>query len=184
MNKATDLGYSPSLALYLLHQRNRMIRTPYKTVVEFVDDILDAEEQMRAMDIGSTEEFVAMKDTAFCLERQANEEEVEEQVATTPPFLAHALRPPSPPARADASTQRSASVPDIRSELSEEISKLKEEVCRIESRVACVICLTKERQFMFVPCGHLCCCMPCSKALQKCPICRRRIIRCQRVHLS
>eukprot|EP00262_Sarcandra_glabra_P017002 TRINITY_DN5682_c0_g2_i1.p1 TRINITY_DN5682_c0_g2~~TRINITY_DN5682_c0_g2_i1.p1 ORF type:complete len:344 (+),score=40.71 TRINITY_DN5682_c0_g2_i1:113-1144(+) len=38
----------------------------------------------------------------------------------------------------------------------------------------CVICLEQEYNAVFVPCGHMCCCMPCSSHLSNCPLCRRR----------
>lgn len=39
----------------------------------------------------------------------------------------------------------------------------------------CVICLEQEYNAVFVPCGHMCCCMNCSSHLTNCPLCRRRI---------
>jgi len=39
----------------------------------------------------------------------------------------------------------------------------------------CVICLEQEYNAVFVPCGHMCCCMACSSHLTNCPLCRRRI---------
>ncbi|OAY85734.1 Mitochondrial ubiquitin ligase activator of nfkb 1 [Ananas comosus] len=39
----------------------------------------------------------------------------------------------------------------------------------------CVICLEQEYNAVFVPCGHMCCCMTCSSQLANCPLCRRRI---------
>lgn len=39
----------------------------------------------------------------------------------------------------------------------------------------CVICLEQEYNAVFVPCGHMCCCMPCSSRLSLCPICRGRL---------
>jgi E3 ubiquitin-protein ligase MUL1 len=39
----------------------------------------------------------------------------------------------------------------------------------------CVICLEQEYNSVFVPCGHMCCCMACSSHLGNCPLCRRRI---------
>ncbi|XP_024514852.1 E3 ubiquitin-protein ligase SP1 [Selaginella moellendorffii] len=39
----------------------------------------------------------------------------------------------------------------------------------------CVICLEQEYNAVFVPCGHMCCCISCSAQLQNCPLCRRRI---------
>lgn len=38
----------------------------------------------------------------------------------------------------------------------------------------CVICLEHEYNAVFVPCGHMCCCMTCSSHLTSCPLCRRR----------
>ncbi|KAL3827906.1 hypothetical protein ACJIZ3_016708 [Penstemon smallii] len=39
----------------------------------------------------------------------------------------------------------------------------------------CVICLEQEYNSVFVPCGHMCCCVACSSHLTNCPLCRRRI---------
>eukprot|EP01084_Bolivina_argentea_P119940 212639_1 len=39
----------------------------------------------------------------------------------------------------------------------------------------CVICLEKNREFICVPCGHLCLCKECKDLInQKCPICRAK----------
>jgi E3 ubiquitin-protein ligase MUL1 len=39
----------------------------------------------------------------------------------------------------------------------------------------CVICLEQDYNAVFVPCGHMCCCMSCSSQLTNCPLCRRHI---------
>ena len=39
----------------------------------------------------------------------------------------------------------------------------------------CKICLTREIQLIFLPCGHLVSCMECSSAISKCPFCRAKI---------
>nr|XP_043635843.1 E3 ubiquitin-protein ligase SP1 isoform X2 [Erigeron canadensis] len=39
----------------------------------------------------------------------------------------------------------------------------------------CVICLEQEYNSVFVPCGHMCCCVTCSSQLTSCPLCRSRI---------
>ncbi|CAH1183755.1 unnamed protein product [Phaedon cochleariae] len=36
----------------------------------------------------------------------------------------------------------------------------------------CVICLDIESEMIFVPCGHFCCCIQCSKPIGECPLCR------------
>ncbi|XP_022960253.1 E3 ubiquitin-protein ligase SP1 isoform X1 [Cucurbita moschata] len=39
----------------------------------------------------------------------------------------------------------------------------------------CVICLERDYNAVFVPCGHMCCCVACCSHLTNCPLCRRRI---------
>ncbi|XP_060068508.1 baculoviral IAP repeat-containing protein 3-like [Ylistrum balloti] len=55
-------------------------------------------------------------------------------------------------------------------DLSDESNHLR----RLE-RLMCKICLTEEVRVTFLPCGHLICCMECSKMVSRCPICRERI---------
>ncbi|XP_043094923.1 E3 ubiquitin-protein ligase LRSAM1 isoform X2 [Puntigrus tetrazona] len=45
----------------------------------------------------------------------------------------------------------------------------------------CVVCMERESQVIFLPCGHVCCCQTCSDALQSCPLCRGSLS--QRVRL-
>ena len=39
----------------------------------------------------------------------------------------------------------------------------------------CVICLEKNKCYVFLPCKHACCCEECSKNLKQCPVCRNNI---------
>ncbi|XP_023952546.2 E3 ubiquitin-protein ligase LRSAM1-like [Bicyclus anynana] len=42
----------------------------------------------------------------------------------------------------------------------------------------CVVCMDAKSEIVFVPCGHMCCCQPCSQnELQNCPMCRMDIER-------
>lgn len=42
----------------------------------------------------------------------------------------------------------------------------------------CVICMDAKSEVVFVPCGHMCCCHPCSnKEMDSCPMCRSSIER-------
>jgi len=36
----------------------------------------------------------------------------------------------------------------------------------------CIVCSDIEKDTVFIPCGHLCCCNKCATPLKKCPICR------------
>ncbi|XP_072344279.1 E3 ubiquitin-protein ligase LRSAM1 isoform X2 [Scyliorhinus torazame] len=39
----------------------------------------------------------------------------------------------------------------------------------------CVVCLERESQMIFLPCGHVCCCQTCGTELHTCPLCRKDI---------
>ncbi|XP_035217457.1 E3 ubiquitin-protein ligase LRSAM1-like isoform X2 [Stegodyphus dumicola] len=39
----------------------------------------------------------------------------------------------------------------------------------------CVICLDVESSAVFLPCGHVCCCLKCSGGIELCPMCRTAI---------
>ncbi|CAO1357595.1 unnamed protein product [Diamesa serratosioi] len=47
--------------------------------------------------------------------------------------------------------------------------------------VECVVCMDAETRVIFLPCGHLCCCVDCCADLQDCPMCRAMIERKIRV---
>lgn len=49
----------------------------------------------------------------------------------------------------------------------------------------CVICMDAKSEVVFVPCGHMCCCQPCSnKEMDNCPMCRSTIDRIIKVIIA
>ncbi|XP_068821574.1 E3 ubiquitin-protein ligase LRSAM1 isoform X3 [Capricornis sumatraensis] len=48
----------------------------------------------------------------------------------------------------------------------------------------CVVCLEREAQMVFLNCGHVCCCQPCSQPLRTCPLCRQDIAQRLRIYHS
>ena len=48
----------------------------------------------------------------------------------------------------------------------------------------CVICLTEEKNYIFMPCFHIACCESCAtdKRLKECPICRKKIAKKHKVY--
>ncbi|XP_027412122.1 E3 ubiquitin-protein ligase LRSAM1 isoform X2 [Bos indicus x Bos taurus] len=48
----------------------------------------------------------------------------------------------------------------------------------------CVVCLEREAQMIFLNCGHVCCCQPCSQPLHTCPLCRQDITQRLRIYHS
>lgn len=46
-----------------------------------------------------------------------------------------------------------------------------------DNAAECVICMDASTRVIFLPCGHLCCCINCSSDLTSCPMCRGTIER-------
>lgn len=74
--------------------------------------------------------------------------------------------------------KKSFEEPDVIEEEDEEHDQ------EIVAKSACVICLANEKQFVFIPCGHMATCGECSFAIDKCPICRAQITKKQRVYVA
>ena len=43
---------------------------------------------------------------------------------------------------------------------------------RLKQERACVVCLDRVKNIIFLPCAHLAACVECSVSMQKCPVCR------------
>ena len=52
---------------------------------------------------------------------------------------------------------------------------LREENERLKSERLCVVCLTKDKNVLLLPCAHLTTCLECSFNMQNCPLCRSKI---------
>merc|ERR1719411_499479 len=61
---------------------------------------------------------------------------------------------------------------------------LESENARLKEQRTCKICMDKEVGVVFLPCGHLCCCVNCAPALKDCPVCRRNIQGTVRTFMS
>lgn len=48
----------------------------------------------------------------------------------------------------------------------------------------CKICKTHESNYLFVSCGHICCCFQCVLTQDNCPICRCKITGIMKVFKS
>ncbi|CAL1528937.1 unnamed protein product [Lymnaea stagnalis] len=69
-------------------------------------------------------------------------------------------------------------------ELPVTINELKGQNQELRQQTLCKICLDKEVQIVFLPCGHLVTCVECSLPLKDCPICRRLIKGTVRAFMS
>jgi len=52
---------------------------------------------------------------------------------------------------------------------------LTENINLLKEQKTCIVCSDNEKEIVFIPCGHLCCCSVCSQPLNICPVCRQNI---------
>ena len=56
-----------------------------------------------------------------------------------------------------------------------EVDTIREENKKIVDSKLCKICLVKNVNVVFLPCGHICACSDCSPYIKNCAICRTYI---------
>ena len=64
------------------------------------------------------------------------------------------------------------------------ISQLQKEVKRLNEEKLCKICLDKNSEIVFRPCGHFASCNTCAISLNNCPMCRKEIVSCFRAYVA
>ena len=65
-----------------------------------------------------------------------------------------------------------------------EENDLESENRRLKEQRTCKICMDKEIGVVFLPCGHLICCVQCAPALKDCPLCRQPIHGTVKTYMS
>ncbi|XP_063060009.1 baculoviral IAP repeat-containing protein 2 isoform X2 [Engraulis encrasicolus] len=61
---------------------------------------------------------------------------------------------------------------------------MEEQLRRLQEERTCKVCMDKEVNIVFIPCGHLVVCKECAPSLRKCPICRGVVKGTVRTFLS
>lgn len=61
---------------------------------------------------------------------------------------------------------------------------MEEQLRRLQEERTCKVCMDKEVNIVFIPCGHLVVCKECAPSLRKCPICRGMVKGTVRTFLS
>jgi len=95
-----------------------------------------------------------------------------------------ASAPSSPSVEMAAVDEKFQSMPLLGEEKETKNVDLESENARLKEQRTCKICMDAEVGVVFLPCGHLCCCVNCAPALKDCPVCRRNIQGTVRTFLS
>merc|ERR1711860_354736 len=61
---------------------------------------------------------------------------------------------------------------------------LEQENRRLKEARICKICMDQEIGVVFLPCGHLICCVQCAPSLKDCPLCRQPIHGTVKTYMS
>jgi hypothetical protein len=78
------------------------------------------------------------------------------------------------PADSEASLAETLKKTDLSKDSSKDTALL-EEYERLKNERMCVICLSKDKNVIFLPCAHFAACLECSMSLNNCPMCRSEI---------
>ncbi|XP_060551214.1 E3 ubiquitin-protein ligase MYLIP-like [Ruditapes philippinarum] len=57
----------------------------------------------------------------------------------------------------------------------QDVTCLKPETQQLRELPRCKICLDRQMEVTFLPCGHLVCCFVCAANIRNCPFCRKKI---------
>jgi len=57
-------------------------------------------------------------------------------------------------------------------------------IISVAVRIPCKICLTYQIDTVFYPCFHACLCSGCASKISICPLCRKKIIKNNRLYLA
>lgn len=88
------------------------------------------------------------------------------------------------PKKTEASLLANDNKEDVPLSEDAETKVLLEENSQLREARTCKICLDKEVNTVFLPCGHLVCCNECAPEMDKCPVCRQLIRGTVRIFLS
>lgn len=131
----------------------------YTSVYDLVSDSLEEENNSSESDLGMETDESEGKNT-YILQSELN--------SPSSMFSFNSSEQLSPEMEIEPSSTLSDDI-DITSH------GVKEKIEDLMNEQRCKICLDKEINCVFTPCGHACCCLDCGPGLNKCPICRKNL---------
>merc|ERR1711953_1402356 len=136
----------------------------------------DCEAERRPVSLGGAESHQSLSQTqtpnVAVLEQPSQPER-----SVSAPGPSTAPVPATSSTASTASTQMETAKPEISVDLEQENRLLK------EARI-CKICMDQEIGVVFLPCGHLICCVQCAPSLKDCPLCRQPIHGTVKTYMS
>lgn len=106
---------------------------------------------------------------------------------TSPPTSsvpAAVAAPNQPPAAPASTVQATTSASDKTPAEPVAEADLESENARLKEQRTCKVCMDGEVGVVFLPCGHLICCVNCAPSLKDCPVCRSNIQGTVRTFMS
>merc|ERR1711971_574988 len=106
------------------------------------------------------------------------------RLAPPTPEVSGSLSAPASPSVTSPEKAEEMSPPGSVPVTSKSNDDLESENARLKEQRTRKICMDKEVGVVFLPCGHLCCCVLCAPSLRDCPVCRRNIQGTVRTFMS
>uniref|UniRef100_A0A3Q3BSV3 Baculoviral IAP repeat containing 2 n=1 Tax=Kryptolebias marmoratus TaxID=37003 RepID=A0A3Q3BSV3_KRYMA len=209
IKSALEMGFERSLVKQTVQSKILTSGENYRTVQELVSDLLSAEDQKREEEREMLAEAMASDGFTFVKRHQAA---LVQRLKSVEPVLEHLREQNVLSAEEYGGLQAQTSAQQQTARLIElvltkgnaaaEVFRnwiqkndvhllrdlmdlpMEEQLRRLQEERTCKVCMDKEVNIVFIPCGHLVVCKECAPSLRKCPICRGLVKGTVRTFLS
>uniref|UniRef100_A0A4W6D8Q0 Baculoviral IAP repeat containing 2 n=1 Tax=Lates calcarifer TaxID=8187 RepID=A0A4W6D8Q0_LATCA len=209
IKSALEMGFERSLVKQTVQSKILTSGENYRTVQELVSDLLSAEDQKREEEREMLAEAMASDGFTFVKRHQAA---LIQRLKSVEPVLEHLREQNVLSAEEYSSLQAQTTAQQQTAKLIElvltkgnaaaEVFRnwiqkndvhllrdlmdlpMEEQLRRLQEERTCKVCMDKEVNIVFIPCGHLVVCKECAPSLRKCPICRGLVKGTVRTFLS
>ncbi|KAG7217265.1 hypothetical protein INR49_027809 [Caranx melampygus] len=194
IKSALEMGFERSLVKQTVQSKILTSGENYRTVQELVSDLLSAEDQKREEEREMLAEAMASDGFTFVKRHQAA---LIQRLKTAEEFSGLQAQ-----TSAQQQTARLIELILTKGNAAAEVFRnwiqkndvhllrdlmdlpMEEQLRRLQEERTCKVCMDKEVNIVFIPCGHLVVCKECAPSLRKCPICRGLVKGTVRTFLS
>lgn len=155
-----ETGVSRSSVMQVIERRLRETGDDFPTAEALLNAVLTLEENPGALNVSSSHDLGAMDIPPDI------PPDIPLDITSSPPDPSPTRAIQRPPNTGETSSNRTVETGS---------KDLVEENRLLREQKTCKICLDAEVGVVFLPCGHLCCCVMCAPAVRQCPICRADI---------